>query len=146
MGGGFTGSANAMNMCDGQDVLKELDAVFLDTDSDRYDYAKQNNTFDMVEDVEDNYRALISAYVEAGVDVCARWGAYLRKLGRSEQGQKDIHRIAQTRYKALTHNVPVETTVHPVSDAPNGGKHVKNHHGSGSHDKSKIHSPFPLPD
>ena len=73
MGGGFTGSANAMNMCDGQDVLKELDAVFFDTDSDRYDYAKQNNTFDMVEDVEDNYRALISAYVEAGVDVCARW-------------------------------------------------------------------------
>jgi hypothetical protein len=144
MGGGFT-ETGAMKPCDGQDVLSELDAVFSDPASDRYDYAKKNNTFDTVLDEEDNYKALILAYVEAGVDVCARWGAYLRKLGRKPQGQKDIFNIAQTRFNALNLNVPMKTTYHPVDDAPHGGGHVKKHDGSGSHDPSKIDSPFPLP-
>jgi hypothetical protein len=142
--GAFTETA-AMNKCEGHDVLKELDAVFLDPASDRYQYAKKNNTFDKVENAQDNFRALISAYVEAGVDVCAAWGVYLRKLGRSAQGRQDIYDIAQTRYHALKHNVPMQTSVHSVSDAPHGGAHVKKHDGSGTHDPSQIDSPFPLP-
>jgi hypothetical protein len=143
MGSGLV--ETGMNKCDGQDVLKELNAVFSDPASDRYDYAKQNNTFDAVLDVDDNYKALISAYVEAGVDVCARWGAYLRKLGRSAQGRKDILDIAQTRYNSLNQNVPMQTSFHDASDAPHGGKHVKKHDGSGAHDPSKVDAPFPLP-
>lgn len=142
--GAFT-VTGGMNKCDGHDILKELDAVFLDPASDRYDYAKKNNTFDGVENGEDNYRALISAYVEAGVDVCAAWGAYLRKLGRSAQGRQDIYNIAQTRYNGLNQNVPMQTAVHPVDDAQHGGGHVKKHDGSGAHDPSKIDSPWPLP-
>jgi len=142
--GAFT-EIGAMNKCEGHDVLRELDAVFLDPASERYHYAKQNNTFGRVENVEDNYRALISAYVEAGVDVCATWGAYLRKLGRSAQGRQDIYNIAQTRYHGLRQNVPIQTSVHSVSDAPHGGGHVKKHDGSGAHDPSMIDSPFPLP-
>lgn len=145
MGGALTVTAG-MNPCTGQDVLNELDAVFSDPASDRFDYAKKHNTFDTVrEDDDDNYRALIAAYVEAGVDVCAGWGVYLRKLGRSPQGPQDIFKIAQTRYNALDQNVPVETSHHDVSDTANGGKHVKKHDGSGAHDKSKINSPYPLP-
>jgi hypothetical protein len=141
MGGSFT-ETGMMPKCDGQDVLKELDNVFLDPASDRYDYAKQNNIFDTVQNGPNNYRTLISAYSEAGVDVCARWGAYLRKLGAGAQGQQNIYDIAQTRYKALNMNVPMQTSVH---DVPHGGGHVKKHDGSGSHDPSTIDSPFPLP-
>jgi hypothetical protein len=143
MGGGFT-ETGAMNICDGQDVLAELDSVFSDPASPRYDYARQNNTFDTVGSGRDNYRALIAAYVEAGVDVCAPWGAYLRKLSRSPQGQQDIHEIAQTRYEGLRRGLPMQTSVHPVSDTSHGGHHVKKHQGSGTHDPSTIDSPFPL--
>ena len=139
--GSFTVSG-VMPKCDGQDVLSELDNVFSDPTSARYDYAKQNNIFDAVANGPNNYRALISAYVEAGVDVCARWGAYLRKLGTSPQGQKDIYEIAQTRYKALKKGVPTLTTVHPAGDIPHGGAHVKKHDGSSNADPSTINSPF----
>jgi hypothetical protein len=142
--GAFTETAG-MNKCEGHDVLTELDAVFSDPASDRYQYAKKNNIFDTVENARDNFRALIAAYVEAGVDVCAAWGAYLRKLGRSAQGQQSIYDIAQTRYHALKHNVPMQLSVHSPSDAPHGGGHVKKHDGSGPHDPSTIDSPFPLP-
>lgn len=128
----------SMNKCEGHDVLAELDNVFSDPNSDRYQYAMQNNIFNSVDSGSDNYRALISAYSEAGVDVCARWGAYLRKLGRSPQGQQDIHDIAQTRYKALKKGIPIKTTVHPSS----GGAHVKKHDGSSHGDPSTIDSPF----
>jgi hypothetical protein len=140
MGGGII-ETEAMNKCDGQDVLKELDDVFSDTTSARYDYAKQNNIFDKVPNSANNYRVLIAAYSEAGVDVCARWGAYLRKLGTLPGGQQDIYDIAQTRSKALKINVPIRTSVH---DEPHGGKHVNKHEGSGRHDPSMIDSPFPL--
>jgi hypothetical protein len=66
----------------------------------------------------------------------------LRRLGKSPQGPQDIFKIAQTRYNALNLNVPMQTSVHDVA---NGGGHVKKHDGSGSHDPSKIDSPFPLP-
>ncbi len=141
MGGAFTANG-VMPPCAGQDVLTELDNVFSDPTSDRYKYAKLNNIFDTVPNGNDNYRILISAYSEAGVDVCARWGAYLRKLGKNPQGQQDIYDIAQTRYKALRNGVSIKTTTHPVSDMPHGGAHVKKHDGSSTADPSTIDSPF----
>jgi hypothetical protein len=141
--GAFTVAGNGMNKCDGQDVLTELNAVFSDESSNRYDYAKTNNTFDAVKsDDDDNYKALIAAYVEAGVDVCARWGAYLRILGRSPQGRQDIFVIAQTRYNALNGNVPIQTTYHGTNDGGHGGRHVKKHDGSSHNDPSTINAPF----
>ena len=129
----------------GDDVLGELDRVFLDPTSAAYDYARQNNTFNTVGNGQDNYRALIAAYVEAGVDVCGPWGAYLRRLGRNPQGRQDIHDIAQTRYQALVSGVPMQTSTHGVGDTSHGGHHVKKHTGSGAADPSTIDSPFPLP-
>ena len=138
MGGGL--------VCDGQDIIDKLNDVFGDPTKQQYKDAKSNNTFDKVKNGKDNYRALIAAYVEAGVDVPARWGAYLRKLGKSAQGQQDIYDIAQTRYKALKKgDVPMQTSNHGVTDMPHGGKHVKKHDGSGAADASTIDSPFPLP-
>jgi hypothetical protein len=138
MGGGL--------VCDGQDIIDKLNDVFGDPTKQQYKDAKSNNTFDKVKNGKDNYRALIAAYVEAGVDVPARWGAYLRKLGKSAQGQQDIYDIAQTRYKALKKgDVPMQTSNHGVTDMPHGGKHVKKHDGSGAADPSTIDSPFPLP-
>jgi hypothetical protein len=138
MGGGL--------VCDGQDIIDKLNEVFGDPTKPQYQDAKSNNIFDKVKNGKDNYRALIAAYVEAGVDVPARWGAYLRKLGQSQQGQQDIHKIAQTRYKALKKgDVPMQTSKHGVTDMPHGGKHVKEHDGSGAADPSTIDSPFPLP-
>ncbi|HET7124259.1 MAG TPA: hypothetical protein VFI51_09110 [Bradyrhizobium sp.] len=138
MGGGL--------VCDGQDIIDKLNDVFGDPTKPQYNDAKSNNTFDKVKNGKDNYRALISAYVEAGVDVPARWGAYLRKLGKSAQGQQDIYDIAQTRHKPLKKGVvPMQTSKHGVTDMPHGGKHVKKHDGSGAADPSTIDSPFPLP-
>jgi hypothetical protein len=136
MGGGL--------VCDGQDIIDMLNAVFGDPTKQQYQDAKNNNIFDKVKNEPDNYRALIAAYVEAGVDVPARWGAYLRKLGQSPQGQHDIHKIAKTRDHALKHNLAMMTSMHDVTDLPHGGKHVNEHDGSGAADPSTIDSPFPL--
>ncbi len=133
MGGAFTG---AMNICDGHDVLKELNDAFGDPSSDRYKYAQDNNTFGDVQNVAGNYKVLTLAYLTAGVDVCARWAAYLRLLGTSAQGPQSIYDIGQTRYLALNQDVAMQTSVH-------SGRNVHAHHGSGA-TPSTIDSPFPL--
>jgi hypothetical protein len=140
---GAFSATGVLPKCEGHDVLAELDNVFADPTNPRYEYAKLNNSFDTVGNGPNNYRALISAYVDAGVDVCARWGAYLRMLGTNNpQGPQDIHDIAQTRYKALKKGVPIKTAVHDASNIPQGGAHVKKHDGSSNADPSTIDSPF----
>jgi hypothetical protein len=136
MGGGFT--------CDGGDIIQMLNDAFGDPTTSQYQFAKANNIFDTVPPGQNNYRALIAAYSEAGVKISPRWGAYLRQLGQSPQGQDDIHKIAQARYKALRADVPMETSKHQESDTPRGGKHVQKHDGTGHSDPSKIDSPYPL--
>jgi hypothetical protein len=138
MGGALTVKDGVLPPCPGDDVLQQLDDVFSDPGSDRYKYAKQNNTFDKVGGGANNYRQLISAYVEAGVDVCARWGAYLRILGGKPGGQQDIKDIAEIRDDALKYDKPLKTTTHPVSN----GAHVKKHKGSSKTDPSTLDSPF----
>ena len=135
MGGAFD-ETGAMAKCDGNDVLKELNDAFGDPASVKFQYAKKNNTFGNVQNVPGNYKALTLAYLTAGVDVCARWAAYLRLLGTSPQGPQSIYDIAQTRYLALNQDVAMQTSLH-------SGSHVHAHHGSGA-TPSTIDSPFPL--
>jgi hypothetical protein len=145
MGGGFTELAAGKVPCDGDDVRAELNDVFLDPTSPRYKYAKKHNSFASVEDVKDNYLLLIGAYSDAGVDVCAGWGAYLRRLGRNKQGRQDIVTIAETRDHALKHDLPMETVpFHDEGDATRGREHVKAKKGSTTDPKSTVDSPFPL--
>ena len=136
MGGGL--------VCGGQDIIDILNKAFGDPTTAEYQFAKANNIFDTVPNGPNNYRALIAAYSEAGIEISVTWGAYLRQLGKNPSGQKDIHEIAQARYKALKADVPMETSKHQETDAPRGGKHVKKHDGSGHSDPSKIDSPYPL--
>jgi hypothetical protein len=137
MGGAFT--ETGMNKCDGSDVLKELNDAFGDSGSKRYQYAQDNNNFGepYVQNVAGNYKDLTLAYLTAGVDVCARWAAYLRLLGTSPQGPQAIYDIAQTRDYALKHDIAIQTS------PPHTGSHVHTHQGSAAA-PSTIDAPFPL--
>jgi hypothetical protein len=131
-----------MISCNGQAVLNELDRVFGHPHSAPYQNAKNNNTFGAIQNVQDNYKDLIIAYLVAGVDVGTAewpaWCAYLKLLGtQGTQGPQNIYDIAQTRDNALSNNVGMLTSVH------GGGGPVHTHRGSGS-TQSTIDSPCPL--
>ena len=132
MGGSFAPSG--MTKCDGSDVIAELNEVFSDPNDKlgRYAYAQDNNTFDTVKAAAKPYKALIAAYSAAGVDICGRWRAYLRKLKDQE-----VLDIADVRYTALKAGVPIVTSTHASS-----GGGVKKHKGSSKNDPSTIDSPF----
>jgi hypothetical protein len=127
-------------ICDGLDVIKELNQIFENTNSAKYRYAKEHNKFGAVPNAADNYTALIDAYNYAGIPVGSRWAAYLRKLGTvGTQGPQNIYDIAQTRDSALTIDGGVQTTTH----APQHGGHVHVRRGSGAQ-PGLISSPLPL--
>jgi hypothetical protein len=132
MGGAFAPDHTGMHPCVGDDVMKELKAVFEDPGTqhhpnERYANATQNNSFDQVQDaMPGNWRALVVAYADAGCDVCGRWAAYLRKLGSTAEGQHDIWLIAQARSEALRVNRPMMTTTH---DTANGDPRAHVHKG-----------------
>ena len=112
-----------VNPCDGNDVLKELNAVFNDPNSDRYKFAQSNNTFGAIKNVAGNYRALIEAYRTAGVADIGGWAAYLRRLGIGPKGRQRIYGIAQVRHKALAQGVATLTVIHEFGgyvDTPDG--------------------------
>jgi hypothetical protein len=122
-GGGLVDDGTGRHICFGADVMKELKAVFADPGTvkhpnARYVYAKQNHSFDQVEDKPGNYRALIAAYSDAGCEICARWGAYLRTLGQDAAGHHDIYLIAQARLEALQVNRPIWTDTHDPDGDP----------------------------
>jgi len=112
-----------VNPCDGNDVLKELNAVFNDPNSVRYKFAQGNNTFGTIKNVPGNYRALIAAYKTAGVADINGWAAYLRRLGTAPTGAQNIYSIAQIRHKALSQGVATLTITHEHGgyvDTPDG--------------------------
>src|SRR5258708_14608272 len=120
MGGSFDETGKIL-ICAGDDVLRELNQVFGHPNSAEYQYAKNHNNFGAIPNATDNYRALIDAYVYAGVPVSSRWAAYLRLLGTvGTQGPQNIHDIAQTRNDALIQDVAMSTIVH----VPTHGGHV----------------------
>jgi hypothetical protein len=121
MGGGAID--RDVNPCDGSDVLAELNAVFNDPNSVRYRFAQSHNTFGAIRNVAGNYKALIEAYKTAGVADINGWAAYLRRLGTGPNGPQRIHRIAQTRHKALAQGVATLTVIHEFGgyvDTPDG--------------------------
>jgi hypothetical protein len=132
MGAGF--AKTKMIVCTGQLVTNKLDQVFKDPGSSghpnpKYQFAKDNNTFDRVQqNVQDNWKDLLIAYVVAGVDVgneWPAWAAYLEALGTGPQGPQNIYLIAQTRWSALNGNQGVQTKTHggggPVQKLPASG-------------------------
>jgi hypothetical protein len=128
-------------LCDGDDVLVELNGAFGDPYSNRYKYAQSHNDFGKIQNVAGNYKALIDAYTAAGVPVSPRWAAYLRLLGTvGTQGPQNIYDIAQARYNALNNGVGMSTVVH----VPKNGGHVHTPPGAGI-DPIIIDSPCPLP-
>ncbi len=135
MGGGIIETGGTL-ICDGQDVIDELNAVFGDPKSARYQYAQQNNSFGSVPAGLGNYSALIQAYKDAKVTVSSGWVNYLTALGTSDPtlGPKDISTIADFRNKHLLAGKKMKTKVH---DPANGG-HVKV-------DVDDIDSPCPMP-
>jgi hypothetical protein len=128
-------------ICGGEDVIQELNDVFGDPTSARYQYAQSHNTFGGVQNVKDNYSALIEAYNIAKVRPDGRWAAYLRRLGTvGTQGPQNIYDIAQIRYHGLTEGVIMLTAVH----MPVNGGHVRTVRGSKAGLHSSIDSPCPM--
>jgi hypothetical protein len=131
MGGGIIKTGGTL-ICDGQDVVDELNAVFGDPKSARYQYAQQHNSFGSVPAGAGNYSALIQAYRDAKVTVSPGWVNYLTALGTSDPA--DISTIAKFRNTRLLAGKKMKTKVH---DPANGG-HVKV-------DVDDIDSPCPIP-
>ncbi len=131
-------------LCPGDDVLRELNQVFGDPNSDRYKHAKSHNKFGAIPNAPDNYKALIDAYEYAGVPVSQKWRAYFRLLGTirtpdPQQGPQNIYDIAQARNSGLTTDAAMSTIVHE----PTEGGHVHTKPGAGAA-QIVIDSPFPL--
>ena len=122
-------------ICDGDDVLVELNRVFGNPNSHRYKQAQANNQFGNVPNAADNYLKLVDAYRQAGLVVPAGWEAYLRFLGAADP--QNIYDIAQFRYKGLTQGKGMSTIIH------NGGR-VRTFPGAGI-EPDVIDSPCPLP-
>jgi hypothetical protein len=139
--GAFEGSAPP---CEGEDVLQQLNEFFQNPNSDKYRKAKDHNIFGKVTNVPGNYTALIAAYVEAGLTVNPRWGAYLRALGmvrsiNPEQGPQNIYDIAQFRDRCLKSGLGMRTIIHE----PHDGGHVHTKPGTGI-DPEVVDAPFPM--
>jgi hypothetical protein len=136
MGGGFD-EKGRMVSCNGQNVLAQLNQVFGQPNSAKYRYARSHNTFGAIQNVQDNYKDLVLAYLAAGLDVEAAWHAYLKLLGTTgAQGAQNIYDIAQTRFNSLNGNVGIDTKTHT-------GGNVHTRPGSGSA-PSEIDSPCPV--
>jgi len=122
MGGGIDRDGN---LCDGSDVLAELNAVFNQPNSARYKFAQNHNRFGAIKNAAGNYLALIDAYKSAGVADNRGWVAYLRRLGTGPRGPQRIYKIAQVRHKALAQGIATLTVIHEFGgyvDAPDGLK------------------------
>jgi hypothetical protein len=133
-------------ICNGDDVLVELNNVFEDPNSKRYKQAKAHNIFGGVNNAPGNYTELIDAYETAGLVVGPGWRRYFKLLGTvktegPQQGPQNIYDIAQMRYNGLMNDVGMATAVH----VPEHGGHVHTSHGSGAQ-PSQISSPCPLPE
>jgi hypothetical protein len=132
---------SGIEICDGGDVVKELNDIFGNPNSDRYKYAQAHNKFGDVGGALGNYRDLIAAYEYARVPVSPAWGAYLRLLGTLvPQGPQNIYDIAQFRNQYLVSGDAMQTITH----TPVHGGHVRTQHGSKAGLANQVDSPFPL--
>jgi hypothetical protein len=119
-------------LCTGDDVLRDLDDVFGDPNSKKYQDAK-TAALALFQGVPpppqgaNNWQALYgayeAAYQAAGVSICQNWQPYLATLGPD-----NIYLIAQARSVGLVLNWPMTTITHD----PKQGGHVKMSNGAGS--------------
>jgi hypothetical protein len=143
MGAGF--AKTRMIMCTGQQVTNQLNQVFRNPGSPQYQNAQAHNTFGAIQNVQDNWKDLIIAYLRVGVDVSNEfpaWVAYLQQLGAGAtgtQGPLNIYNIAQARNAALTANPPQGMNTHTHG----GGGPVHVTPGSGPNPVVDIDSPCP---
>jgi hypothetical protein len=112
MGAGLV-EPEADSGCTGADVLKELKDAFSNPNSQAYAFAQAHNTFGGIQNVAGNSQALITAYTNAGVPVCAGWVTYLAQLG-----PENIHIIAQARDDGLKNGVAMITKKHKHTTKP----------------------------
>ncbi len=144
MGGFFDIKTRTIN-CNGQTVTAKLNQVFKNPSTQAYKRAQANNTFGNIQNVKDNWKDLIIAYLVAGVDVGDEWPAwctYLEQLGAGAtgtQGPTNIWLIAQARNSALTATPPQGMD---TSTNGNGGP-VHTTPGSGPNPVTTIDSPCP---
>jgi hypothetical protein len=123
LGAGFNALTRAYD-CKGQGVTKALDDVFADPNKKAFKDAKANNLFGQVQNVNGNWKDLLIAYSQAGVNVVGKeyiaWYYYLQELGTGPNGlSQNIYDIAQQRLNSLNGDVGVTTTTH-------GGDHKIN--------------------
>lgn len=138
MGGGLV--RGEPFICDGEDVLAQLNRVFGNPHSNSYKHARANNHFGSVLNAPGNYTALIDAYRQAGLVVPQGWVNYLTVLGtvsspNPQQGPQNIYDIAQFRNTGLTQNKGMRTMIHDRG-------HVHTRPGTGI-DPDVIDSPCP---
>ena len=134
--GGDPHDPNAAEACLGNDVIDQLNDVFSDPHSGKYQTAQANkHQFAGVTD----YTGLKKAYERAGLTVSGRWEAYLKRLQRADPA--NISAIAAFRYNNLNSGLGMSTITH----LPEHGGHVRTQPGSGI-DPAVINSPFPFPD
>jgi hypothetical protein len=127
-------------ICDGDDVIHNLNGVFGHPHSNAYKYAQANNHFGDVPNAPGNYNALIDAYRQAGLVVPPGWVNYLTALGTvstpdPQQGPQNIWDIAQFRCNGLIQGKKMRTKVHD-----HGRVHTRP--GTGG-DPDEIDSPCP---
>jgi hypothetical protein len=133
--GGDPHDPNDAEACLGNDVINQLNDVFGDPHSDKYQTAQANNQFG---GVGTDYNLLIGAYGRVGLNVNGRWQAYLRKLHSIDPN--NISTIATFRDNNLKSGAGMNTIIH----LPEHGGHVRTQPGSGV-DPAVINAPFPLP-
>jgi hypothetical protein len=98
--------------CQGQTVTNQLNQVFRNPGTPKYNNAQALNPFGAIQNVAGNWKDLLIAYLKVGVDVgneFPAWVAYLETLGNDPN---NIYKIAQTRFAALNTNSGVDTKTH----------------------------------
>jgi hypothetical protein len=142
MGGDFVEPGGTVMICEGSDVLQQLNDVFGDPTSSQYIQAqKKKDEFLKVKNEEKNAQCLIDAYKAVGLNVSRGWEIYLRRLGSVQpQGPQNIYDIAQFRYNGLTDGTVMLTIVH----VPQNGGHVHTQRGTEAGLHSQVSSPCPM--
>jgi hypothetical protein len=140
--GGAVIKPGAAYLCDGNDVIVQLNKVFGDPACDAYKFAQSHNKFGDVTKADGNWQALRDAYKFAGIKVNPGWESYLEFLGSVQpQGPDNIYAIAQFRYNGLVDGTVMDTVIH----VPKHGGHVRTQRGSKAGIHGQVDSPCPMP-
>ena len=134
MGGAFTETGTAL-LCDGKDVIQNLNDVFGHPGKPAYQKAQgKKQLFYDVWKGAGSYRDLYDAYMAVGLKDSSNWKAYLATLKPD-----DIKQIAVARFEGLDRTKPMRTKTH---DASQGGGDHKVHWKHEADQSVTVDSPF----